>query len=95
MPGMVADRRRLLQLVGIFGGSLWARSVFAAPCASSDGSDAPLRQSLHYAENSPNPAQRCSACGFFSEPQGTCGKCMIFNGPTNLNGHCDSWAARS
>ena len=67
----------------------------AALCASPDGSDASLRASLHYVESSPNPAQRCSGCSFFSDPKGDCGSCTIFSAPTNINGHCDSWSARS
>jgi hypothetical protein len=89
-------RRQLLQRAAIMLGAVSAASrAIAAPCADPNGSDSSLRQSLHYAESSPNPAQHCSGCAFFSDPQGACGKCMIFNGPTNLNGHCDSWAARS
>jgi len=72
-----------------------APRVIAAPCATLDGNDASLRQSLHYTESSSDPAKKCSGCSFFSDPQGACGKCMIFNGPTNANGHCDSFAARS
>jgi len=64
-------------------------------CASPDGSDASLRASLHYVESSPNPAQRCSGCSFFSDPKGDCGSCTILGAPANMNGHCDSWSARS
>jgi nitrous oxide reductase len=67
----------------------------AASCASPQGADASLRASLHYVESSPNPAQRCSGCSFFSDPQGDCGSCMIFSAPANINGHCDSWSPRS
>jgi High potential iron-sulfur protein len=67
----------------------------AASCASPEGNDASLRASLHYVESSPNPAQRCSGCSFFSDPKGDCGNCTIFNAPANINGHCDSWSART
>ena len=90
-------RRQLLQsaivmLIGAVGSISKAR---AASCASPDASDASLRASLHYAESSPNPAQRCSGCSFFSDPKGDCGRCMIFNAPANISGHCDSWSART
>jgi hypothetical protein len=90
-------RRQLLQsavvmLIGAVGTVAKAR---AASCASPQGGDAGLRESLHYVESSPNPAQRCSGCSFFSDPKGDCGRCMIFSAPANINGHCDSWSARS
>jgi hypothetical protein len=27
--------------------------------------------------------------------KGDCGSCMIFSASANVNGHCDSWSARS
>jgi hypothetical protein len=87
-------RRQLLQRAAAIVGALTTSHAIAAACAASDGSDSGLRSSLHYTESSLNPAQVCSGCSFFSEPQGACGKCTIFGGPTNLNGHCDSWSAR-
>jgi hypothetical protein len=90
------SRRRLWQSATVMLGALTTASrAMSAPCAAADGSDSGLRKSLHYVESSPDPAQHCSGCSFFSDPQGDCGSCMIFNGPTNKNGHCDSWAARS
>jgi len=94
---MNVDRRQLLQsAVVMLVGTVAAMSkAKAASCASPDASDASLRASLHYTESSPNPAQRCSGCSFFSDPKGDCGTCMIFSAPANVNGRCDSWSARS
>jgi hypothetical protein len=73
--------------------------VFAPRCAQAadacaDPTDS-LRASLHYAEMGPDAKMTCSECGFF-EADGTkaCGNCKIFNGPANMKGHCDSWAAK-
>jgi hypothetical protein len=59
--------------------------------ATMDGSQRSARDSLHYSENSADPAKTCSACGFFQPAAPPCGSCMIFNGPANAKGHCDSW----
>jgi High potential iron-sulfur protein len=90
------NRRQLLQRAILLLGSTGAiPKAMAAACVSPDGGDASLRQSLHYVESSPDAAQHCSACSFFSDPKAACGSCMIFNGPANINGHCDSWSART
>jgi hypothetical protein len=92
----VKGRRQLLQRALVMLVALGTVSkVKAASCASPEAGDAGLRASLHYVESGPDPAQRCSACSFFSDPKGDCGSCMIFNAPANKNGHCDSWSARS
>jgi hypothetical protein len=88
-------RRQLLQRAAILLGVVTTSRALAAPCVAPDEASSGLRKSLNYTESSPNPAQRCSGCSFFSDAQGDCGKCMIFGGPTSINGHCDSWAARS
>jgi len=89
-------RRQLLQGMAMMLGALTATSrATAASCVAPDGSDSSLRNSLHYVESGPDPAQHCAGCSFFSDPKGDCGSCMIFNGPANKNGHCDSWSARS
>ena len=90
---LLLQRMALLLGLGTVSGS--ASVAVAESCAAPDGSDSSLRKSLHYAESSPDPKQKCADCGFFSEPRGQCGQCAIFSGPANLNGHCDSWAARS
>jgi hypothetical protein len=95
MPGSIT-RRQVLQSAAVALGALSAAAkAVAAPCAPPNASDSGMRQSLHYVEASPNPAQKCSGCGFLSDPQGACGQCVIFSGPANIDGHCDSWAARS
>jgi hypothetical protein len=95
MPKSITRRQLLRRAAVTLGALSTASKAIAAVCASPDAGDGSMRQSLHYMEASPNPAQKCSGCSFFSDPQGGCGKCVIFSGPANLNGHCDSWAARS
>lgn len=72
-----------------------AGTAFAADAAScADSSmDQGLAASLHYTEQSPDPAKPCAGCGFFSAGGG-CGSCAIFNSKVNSKGHCDSWAAK-
>ena len=82
--GMVAA----LALVPIAARHAKAAAMCAEPASQS------LRDSLHYAEATPNAAQPCSACGFFSAGDGGCGSCTIMSGPVNAHGHCDSWSAK-
>lgn len=73
----------------------------AASCTQPDSQ--PLRESLHYADVAQDAAQACAACGFFTAEEGkpadgkkpACGNCMIFSGPVNATGHCDSWSMKS
>jgi hypothetical protein len=69
-------------------------SIARAADACADPNDS-LRASLHYTEAGTEKDKTCSACGLFT-PDGdkTCGTCMIFNGPANVKGHCDSWSAK-
>jgi hypothetical protein len=55
-----------------------------------------LRQASHYVEQSPHADKKCNNCGFFTPGEGgsPCGKCEIFLGPVNAQGHCDSWAEK-
>ena len=60
-----------------------------------DPSSESLRESLHYTDMTPDPAEPCKACGFFTgEANSNCGPCMIMSGPVHANGHCDSWSAK-
>jgi hypothetical protein len=59
-----------------------------------DSGQQSLRTTLHYSEQSAEQAKTCSVCGFFQADK-TCGTCMIFNGPVNPKGHCDSWSAKT
>ncbi len=69
-------------------------SLAKAAEACADPTDS-LRASLHYVETSGDPKQPCGLCGFFEAAEkGDCGSCKIFNGPANVKGHCDSWAAK-
>ena len=54
------------------------------------------RELDNYTERSLDPGKSCSGCRYFTpgaEPT-SCGRCEIFNGPTNPAGRCDDWAAR-
>lgn len=69
------------------------RAKAAESCV--DPSSESLRESMHYADPAPNPAEACSACGFFTaEGKSACGNCVIMSGPVSAHGHCDSWSAK-
>ena len=97
------SRRKLLErgvqvsLGGIVAGAAVSAAAADKVCAdpkTMDSGQKSIRMSLNYTEMSPDQAKSCSMCGFFM-PSGDCGTCMIFNGPTTPEGHCDSWAAKS
>lgn len=91
-------RGATLPLAGLaFFGAARAASAAEAVCADPNQLDAgqvSIRESLNYVEKSPDPAKICGGCGFLTDVQAGCGNCMIFNGPANVNGHCDSWGAK-
>ena len=63
-----------------------------------DPSQESMREALHYAEKSPDPAKVCPGCTYstFASAQAMCGTCNIFSGgPVNPHGHCDSWTKRA
>lgn len=66
----------------------------AATTCEGPSSDA-LRSSLHYIAKSSDPAKACHACTYFTNATSPCGNCAIMSGPVNMNGHCDSWTAKS
>jgi hypothetical protein len=104
MIGRHLSRRRLLQrsvplLLGLpvmfhIGRAAADAGTPCADPAKMDGSQRSARDSLHYSESSPDPAKTCSACSFFQPGAAACGSCMIFNGPANPKGHCDSWNSK-
>ena len=67
--------------------------VCADPNAMDSGQRS-IRESLNYVEMSKDPKMTCAACGFFTAKGDGCGDCMIFTGPANAMGHCDSWSAK-
>jgi hypothetical protein len=73
-----------------------AGRVHAAEPACVEIESEPLRESLGYADPSPNPRETCSNCGFF-RPNGnaSCGDCDIMSGPTNGTAWCESWSPPS
>jgi len=55
----------------------------------------PLREALSYADPSPDAAQTCRNCSFFTVKAGSsCGPCVIMSGPVNATAHCESWSKR-
>ncbi len=76
-----------------------ARSAAAAEAACADpahldSGQMSIRESLNYVEKSADPAKICNGCGFLQDVKANCGTCVIFNGPANVNGHCDSWGPK-
>lgn len=91
---------RALPLAGlaVFGASRAASAADAALCADPnkmDSGQVSIRESLNYVETSKDPTKVCGGCGFIHDVKGNCGQCMIFNGPANIHGHCDSWGAKA
>ncbi len=76
------------------------QAASASACVDVDSltaSEHSLRESMHYVEKAPNPAESCAGCEFFTADPGggACGTCQMFvGGPANPTGHCDSWAAK-
>jgi High potential iron-sulfur protein len=102
MANSISRRKLLLRTVHLTVGGALASAVAgeasAAACVdlkAMDAGEQSTRNELHWAASTPNPEQPCSKCGFFMSTSADCGNCMIFNGPTTPNGHCDSWAAKS
>ncbi len=58
--------------------------------------DKSLRTTLQYVVDSPDPAQLCSNCQFYTLTEGSpkCGGCTILKGPIAADGWCSSWAAK-
>ena len=84
-----------------------SRASAATSCVEADSQ--PLRESLHYTDMAPEAAKACAACAYFTgeerkaaegpkppadERKPLCGQCMIFSGPVNATGHCDSWSMK-
>ncbi|MBL8645411.1 MAG: high-potential iron-sulfur protein [Rhodospirillaceae bacterium] len=90
--------------IPVAGAALWALSACddtpkVEACAGPNNltvSENTLRKASNYVEQAADPAKNCLGCGFFTPGEGgaRCGKCEIFLGPVNAQGHCDSWAAR-
>lgn len=73
-------------------------NVGAAQCVdleATDASELSTRKGVHWTAMTSNPRQPCSKCEFYKASKRDCGNCAIFNGPTTLNGHCDSWSTRT
>jgi hypothetical protein len=104
MTRPLLSRRNLLQRsvelpLGIFlafrGADAFADAgKLCADPATLDSTQKSARDSLHYSETSADPAKTCSLCSFFQAAASPCGSCMIFNGPVNAKGHCDSWNSK-
>ena len=102
--GSISRRKLLVQTVQLsIGGALATAVAGKAGAADAacvdvkkmDAGDQSTRNELHWVAMTTNPEQPCTKCGFYMSTSADCGSCMIFNGPTTPNGHCDSWAAKS
>ncbi|MEE4277338.1 MAG: high-potential iron-sulfur protein [Halieaceae bacterium] len=73
-------------------------SVEQVACADPDSmsaSEASMRSSLGYTPKSPDPAEQCSRCSYFTADAGGCGACSLLGGASvSEAGRCDSWSAR-
>jgi hypothetical protein len=60
-------------------------------------SEMSMRTSLGYADVSPNSAEVCGGCEYFTAESsgGGCGSCELLPGRVNRGGRCDSWSAKS
>lgn len=102
MSKAISRRTLLWQTVQLSaGGTLaaaFARQASAAECVdlkAMDAGELSTREGLHWTAMTPNPDQPCMKCGFFTPSTEGCGNCAIFNAPTAVNGHCDSWSAKN
>lgn len=95
---VVVTRIVLSSFAGAFatlaGSAMAAEGLCADPKAMDSGQQS-LRASLNYTEMASDQTKVCSACAFFQPASDGCGTCMIFSGPANPKGHCDSWSAKS
>ena len=60
-------------------------------------SEMSMRTSLGYADVSPNPAETCGGCQYFTA-QGSgagCGSCQLLPGQVSSEGRCNSWSAKA
>lgn len=85
---------RSAQIVSAFALAPLANRAHGAELACVEHASESLRESMNYADPSPDPAQKCGACGFFDN-KAACGYCQIMTGPVSATAHCDSWSAKS
>lgn len=104
MADSVSRRRFLVSAGAVLGvGPILAAcggddAVTAASCpgyGDLSAQDLQTRQALQYVDASPNPAQSCSNCRLYNQPEGgsACGGCQLFAGPVAPGGWCASWQA--
>lgn len=100
------SRRKLLErgvqisvggaVVAAAGTAMAAEGKVCADPKAMDGGQKSIRMSLNYTEMAPDQTMVCGKCGFFTADAANagCGQCMIFTGPANAKGHCDSFAPK-
>lgn len=100
------SRRKLLErgvqisvggaVLAATGTALAAEEKVCADPKAMDGGQKSIRMSLNYVEVHTDQNQSCAKCGFYTAEAANagCGQCMIFTGPANGKGHCDSWAPK-
>ncbi len=79
------------------GSAMAAEEKLCADPKAMDGGQKSIRMSLNYVEVHTNQNESCAKCGFYAADAANagCGQCMIFTGPANGKGHCDSWAPKA
>ncbi len=93
------SRRQLLKFtLGVsLGGSA---GLLGAPVAAAEQATCAdledifsLYESLNYSEVSTVEGKACGNCSFFDpNSEEDCRHCEMMGAPTNITGHCDSWA---
>ena len=72
----------------------------ADPCtdlSTLNENDLATRKNFNYIDVSPLKDKTCSQCNLYisSEPNNSCGKCMLFKGPVQSTGSCTYWTQKT
>jgi hypothetical protein len=69
--------------------------TLTCPPAQLAADDQKLRETLKYADQSPDPTKLCNGCQqYVHNPEGDCGGCKLFKGPIHPAGYCVAFAAK-
>jgi hypothetical protein len=85
----------VLAVVGVGCGKDQAKALSCTDTMSLSATDAQVRTSLLYVDNSVEPGKSCSGCQqFIPAAPDACGTCKIVKGPINPKGYCKSFVAK-
>jgi hypothetical protein len=85
----------VLAVVGV-GCSKQPKALSCTDTMSLSASDAQVRVSLLYVDNSVEAGKSCSGCQqFIPAAPDACGTCKILKGPINPKGYCKSFVAKT